>query len=77
MLCVRAVTKAITAQEPKSHKGRHDDERSLGRGCIVNLVSALSYAAGPNMMAYTASKHAVIGITKWQVSKVTLCSHEM
>ncbi|TGO67430.1 hypothetical protein BOTNAR_0042g00150 [Botryotinia narcissicola] len=60
MLCIRAETKAMTAQEPRKVKGRHGDERSLGRGCIVNLGSGLSYGAGPRMMAYAASKHAVI-----------------
>lgn len=64
MLCIRAVSKAMSTQEPILYKGRHGDERNLGRGCIVNLGSALSYVAGPNMMAYTASKHALIGITK-------------
>ncbi|KAM0168511.1 hypothetical protein ACHAPF_010930 [Botrytis cinerea] len=64
MLCLRAVTKAMAAQEPRKVKGRHGDERSLGRGCIVNLGSGLSYGAGPGMMAYVASKHAVMGITK-------------
>ncbi|KAM3149106.1 hypothetical protein ABEW05_010629 [Botrytis cinerea] len=64
MLCLRAVTKAMAAQEPRKVKGRHGDERLLGRGCIVNLGSGLSYGAGPRMMAYVASKHAVMGITK-------------
>lgn len=64
MLCLRAVTKAMMAQEPRKIKGRHGEERSLGRGSIVNLGSGLSYAAGPGMMAYAASKHAMMGITK-------------
>ncbi|EMR82297.1 putative short-chain dehydrogenase reductase family protein [Botrytis cinerea BcDW1] len=64
MLCLRAVTKAMVAQEPRKIKGRHGDERLLGRGCIVNLGSGLSYGVGPGMMAYVASKHAVMGITK-------------
>lgn len=63
MLCVRAVSKAMSTQEPAQHQGRHG-ERSLGRGSIINIGSATSYVAGPNMMAYVASKHAVIGITK-------------
>jgi NAD(P)-dependent dehydrogenase (short-subunit alcohol dehydrogenase family) len=64
MLCTRAVTKAMMDQEPLTTKGRHGDERSLGRGCIVHLASSASYIAGPGMMAYVASKHAVMGITK-------------
>lgn len=64
MLCVRAVSKVMSSQETRTHKGRHGEERSLGRGCIVNLGSAMSYVAGPGMMAYAASKHALMGITK-------------
>ena len=51
MLCMRSVTKAMLAEEPRIYTGRHGIERSLGRGSIVNLGSALSYAAGPGMMA--------------------------
>lgn len=64
MLCIRAVSKAMIQQEPKVHRGRHGQERSLGRGSIVNLGSLNSYIASQGMMAYAASKHAVLGITK-------------
>ncbi|KAI0379495.1 NAD(P)-binding protein [Hypomontagnella monticulosa] len=63
MLCVRAVTKVMAAQDPLEYKSRHGT-RSLGRGSIVNLGSMSSYVASPGAMSYTASKHAVIGITK-------------
>lgn len=63
MLCVRAVSKAMSAQEPLSYEGRHGS-RSLGRGSIINLGSSASYMASEGMLSYTASKHAVIGITK-------------
>ncbi|KAH8685444.1 hypothetical protein BGZ60DRAFT_395197 [Tricladium varicosporioides] len=64
MLCVRAVSKAMAAQKPRSYKGRHGQERTLGRGCIINIGSVMSHIAGPGMMAYAASKHALLGITK-------------
>ena len=35
-----------------------------GAGAIVNLASTLGVQAAPNRVAYTASKHAVVGITK-------------
>ncbi|KAF7863840.1 hypothetical protein EAF04_006805 [Stromatinia cepivora] len=38
--------------------------RGTTRGSIVNLGSASSFVATPKMIQYTASKHAVIGITK-------------
>ncbi|KAL8654372.1 MAG: hypothetical protein Q9210_001532 [Variospora velana] len=63
MLCVRAVSKVMAGQEPLMHRGRRSI-RDLGRGSIVNLGSVSSYCAAPGMMPYTASKHAVVGITK-------------
>jgi NAD(P)-dependent dehydrogenase (short-subunit alcohol dehydrogenase family) len=35
-----------------------------GRGCIVNVASVAGITGGASGIAYTASKHAVIGITK-------------
>jgi len=45
----RAVAKVMAAQ---------------GGGKIINIASALSFAADPNACAYTAAKHGIIGITK-------------
>ena len=64
MLCVRAVSKAMAAQEPLSYESRRSGTRSLGRGSIVNLGSVTSYIAPQGMIPYTASKHAIAGITK-------------
>ncbi len=35
-----------------------------GRGHIVNIASAAGYYAAPEMSAYSASKHAVMGLTE-------------
>jgi NAD(P)-dependent dehydrogenase (short-subunit alcohol dehydrogenase family) len=35
-----------------------------GKGAVVNLASTLGVVAAPNRAAYTASKHAVVGLTK-------------
>lgn len=35
-----------------------------GAGAIVNVASAITVLAAPNRAAYTASKHAVVGLTK-------------
>lgn len=64
MLCVRAVSKAISIQEPLTYEGRHGQRRSLGKGTIVNIGSLSSLLGAGGMMAYTASKHALIGISK-------------
>lgn len=42
--------------------GRHMLER--GSGKIINIASMLSFQGGINVPGYTASKHAVAGITK-------------
>ena len=63
MLCVRAVSKAMSTQEPLTYEGRRGS-RSLGRGSIVNMGSASSYVGAPGTMSYTTSKHAIIGLTK-------------
>jgi meso-butanediol dehydrogenase/(S,S)-butanediol dehydrogenase/diacetyl reductase len=34
------------------------------KGAIVNIASTLGYVAAPRRAAYTASKHAVVGLTK-------------
>ena len=49
-LCSQAFARAVIA------KG--------GKAAIVNLASTLGVVAAPNRAAYTASKHAVVGLTK-------------
>ncbi|CAI7568680.1 unnamed protein product [Penicillium crustosum] len=63
MLCVRAVSGAMKAQEERLVAGR-TGPFSVGRGSIVNLASANSVVAFPEIVQYTAAKHAVLGITK-------------
>ncbi|KAL9004105.1 MAG: hypothetical protein Q9180_009862 [Flavoplaca navasiana] len=63
LTCTRAVSKAMLAQESRTVKTR-SGTRDIGKGSIVNLGSANSYAAIPGKVAYVASKHAMMGITK-------------
>lgn len=63
ILFAGAALRAMTEQEPRKYKGRYG-ERSLGKGSIVLLGSSNSLAAAPGMVAYTAAKHALLGITK-------------
>lgn len=63
MLCVRAVSRAMKAQEERLVAGR-TGPFNVGRGSIVNLASANSVVAFPEIVQYTAAKHAVLGITK-------------
>lgn len=64
---VRAVSASMAAQDELMHvsSGRHGNTtRNLGRGSIILLGSVTSYIAGPGMLNYTTSKHAIIGVTK-------------
>lgn len=63
MLCVRAVSEAMSTQEPLVYEGRHG-QRSLGRGSIINITSVMSIIGARGKFPYAASKHAVIGMTK-------------
>ena len=63
LTCTRAVSKIMMSQESRSVETR-DGKRDAGRGSIVNIGSANSYAALPGKVAYVTSKHAVMGITK-------------
>ena len=50
-------------------------ERGVGR--IINIASLLSFQGGINVPAYTASKHAIVGLTKalaneWAVNGVNV-----
>lgn len=63
VLFVSATMRVMTEQQPRKYNGRYG-ERSLGKGSIVLLGSANSLAAAPGMVAYTAAKHALLGITK-------------
>ncbi len=49
-LCSQAFARAVIARG--------------GKGAIVNIASTLGVVAAPNRAAYTASKHAVVGLTK-------------
>jgi NAD(P)-dependent dehydrogenase (short-subunit alcohol dehydrogenase family) len=63
MLCMRAMSKVMSEQKPLSYKGRHGP-RDLGRGSIVNIGSLSSTVPAAGMMAYTASKHALLGMSR-------------
>lgn len=62
LLAVRAQSRVMKRQEPLPHST--NPLRTLGRGVITNMGSGNSYIATPHIIQYTASKHAVLGITK-------------
>ncbi|KAI0839857.1 NAD(P)-binding protein [Hypoxylon sp. FL0890] len=62
-LVTRYVSAAMKAQAPIPIS-TSAVKRGLTRGAIVNLGSLASFISQPGQVQYTASKHAVLGITK-------------
>ncbi|KAJ0420600.1 oxidoreductase [Aspergillus carlsbadensis] len=63
LLCCRAQASAMRTQPRKSFTAR-SGTRDIGRGSIVNVASANSFAGLPGKGPYTISKHACMGLTK-------------
>ncbi|KAH7038341.1 uncharacterized protein B0I36DRAFT_237566, partial [Microdochium trichocladiopsis] len=61
--CIQAVAAVMKKQSIATMTIR-GSERSVGRGVILNLGSANSYMATPDVTPYVTTKHAVIGLTK-------------
>uniref|UniRef100_A0A0B7K9C6 Uncharacterized protein n=1 Tax=Bionectria ochroleuca TaxID=29856 RepID=A0A0B7K9C6_BIOOC len=57
-LVTRAASSMMAAQEPIK------DSPLPVRGAIVNMGSAASFVSTPQMVQYTTSKHAILGLTK-------------
>lgn len=62
-LAVRAETSAMKKQEPKIVDAKQP-QRGKIRGVIINMGSCSSYCATPQLVQYTTSKHAVLGLTR-------------
>ncbi|KAI1817114.1 NAD(P)-binding protein [Poronia punctata] len=63
LLVTRDVSAIMKKQEPRPLDPACA-ERGVGRGSIVNMGSLASYVPQPGMVQYTASKHAVLGISR-------------
>ncbi|CAG8953709.1 hypothetical protein HYFRA_00006598 [Hymenoscyphus fraxineus] len=61
--CMQAVTKVMKNQSVRTWDSR-GRVREAGRGVILNLGSCNSYVPTPNIVQYTTSKHAVLGMTR-------------
>ncbi|EFR05304.1 3-oxoacyl-[acyl-carrier-protein] reductase [Nannizzia gypsea CBS 118893] len=61
--CMQAVGKVMRTQESLKTSGLHGP-RAGQRGSIVNLGSIHSSQSAPGTAQYTASKHAVVGLTR-------------
>ncbi|OAF98471.1 NAD(P)-binding protein [Paraphaeosphaeria sporulosa] len=61
--CIKAVSKVMKLQGIRKATTR-GKERDVGRGVILNLGSCSSFMATAEMLPYTTSKHAVMGMTK-------------
>ncbi|WYZ46608.1 hypothetical protein EsH8_IX_000833 [Colletotrichum jinshuiense] len=64
LIVTRAAVAIMEKQERRRHTTLLGKERVLERGCVVNVLSALAFGAVKNKVAYVASKHASLGITR-------------
>ncbi|KAI0200236.1 hypothetical protein F4808DRAFT_451050 [Astrocystis sublimbata] len=62
-LVTREASAVMKQQHPRPMESG-DRMQEMERGVIVNMGSLASYVAQPGMVQYTASKHAVLGITR-------------
>lgn len=62
-LCCRAEAAAMRKQTSRSFTSR-TGTRDIGRGAIVNVCSANSFAGLIGKGSYTVSKHACMAVTK-------------
>ncbi|KAF2688432.1 oxidoreductase [Lentithecium fluviatile CBS 122367] len=67
--CLKVVSRAMRSQEPitftpETPRLRRYPARPLGRGSMVNSGSVSSIMASPGNPAYTAAKHAILGLTR-------------
>ncbi|CEN60509.1 hypothetical protein ASPCAL02945 [Aspergillus calidoustus] len=63
--CTQAVARVMKGQSVATFQSPGSGAaREVGRGVIVNLGSANSYMATPEVAPYVTTKHAVIGLTK-------------
>lgn len=63
MLCMQEEIKVMRHQEPTTTPGVTSSERAQ-RGSIVNIASMSGFLHMQNIMPYTVSKHAVLGLTR-------------
>ncbi|KAF2651449.1 NAD(P)-binding protein, partial [Lophiostoma macrostomum CBS 122681] len=59
-----AIAAIMTSQEPRTIETKRFGSRSLGRGSIVNMASAMSVRVIPHKTPYIMAKHALLGFTK-------------
>ncbi|OHW97743.1 short-chain dehydrogenase reductase [Colletotrichum incanum] len=64
LLVTRAAVRVMENQDRKRHTTLLGKERVLERGCVVNVLSVLAFGAVKHKVAYAASKHASLGITR-------------
>jgi NAD(P)-dependent dehydrogenase (short-subunit alcohol dehydrogenase family) len=63
-LVSKAVATAMASQEPTTISTKRFGVRTLSRGSIVNVASAMAFGALPGKTPYVTSKHALLGITR-------------
>lgn len=64
LLISKAVAPVMTEQEPHTVKTKRFGTRSLSRGAIVHIASAMAFGAVPYKTPYITAKHALLGIVR-------------
>ncbi|KAF2868457.1 hypothetical protein BDV95DRAFT_579890 [Massariosphaeria phaeospora] len=60
----KAVARVMAAQEPLTTTTKRFGPRTLSRGSIVIVASAIAFGAVPGKTSYCTSKHAVLGLAR-------------
>lgn len=60
----KAAALVMTAQEPRTLTTKRFGTRSLSRGAIVHIASAMAFGAVPYKTPYITAKHALLGIVR-------------
>jgi NAD(P)-dependent dehydrogenase (short-subunit alcohol dehydrogenase family) len=63
-LISKAVARVMSEQEPPTVQTKRFGSRSLSRGAIVHIASAMAFGAVPYKTPYITAKHALLGIVK-------------
>jgi NAD(P)-dependent dehydrogenase (short-subunit alcohol dehydrogenase family) len=63
-LLSKAVAPVMAEQHPYTVSTKRFGERTLSRGAIVHVASAMAFGAVPCKTPYITAKHALLGITR-------------
>jgi NAD(P)-dependent dehydrogenase (short-subunit alcohol dehydrogenase family) len=63
-LVTKAVAAVMAGQDPMTISTKRFGTRTLSRGSIVDVASAMAFGALPGKAPYVTSKHALLGLMR-------------